>query len=345
MKKTFQKIQHLFFKQKIAAFLAAALLFSLLAGCGKKEPISQTGFYFDTVISVTLYDPSKTEELAHCFELAARYESYFSTKRTDSDISKINANAGKPVRVHKETLDLIKKGIAYSRLSGGKFDITIGKLTSLWDFHSETPKPPDAGAAQAAADTVDYRKIEINGNEVCLTNADAALDLGGIAKGYIADRMKDYLRSEGITSGIINLGGNVLAIGTKTDGSAYTIGIQKPFDETGAPIASVSIKDQTVVTSGIYERCFTFDGLRYHHILDTDTGYPYENGLLSVSVICASSADGDGLSTTCFALGLEKGLALIESLGQTEAIFITSDYKLHTTSGIGTAIPMQEIPE
>ncbi|MDE7311542.1 MAG: FAD:protein FMN transferase [Eubacterium sp.] len=330
------------FRTMATASLAAVLFALFLAGCGRKEPITKTGFYFDTVISVTLYDPSKTKELEHCFALADQYESYFSAKREESDISKINTNAGKPVRVHEETLDLIQKGLAYSRLSQGKFDITIGKLTSLWDFHAQTPKLPDADAVKAAVDTIDYQKVMISGNEVTLADQNAALDLGGIAKGYIADQIKAYLRSEGITSGLINLGGNVLTIGTKTDGSAYTIGIQRPFDETGAPIASVSIQDQTVVTSGIYERCFTLDGRLYHHILDTDTGYPYESDLLSVSIICQDSADGDGLSTACFALGLEKGLALIESLEQTEAIFITSDYKLHGTSGIGTTIPIQD---
>lgn len=329
--------------KKRTLFITAALLALLLSGCGRTEPITKSGFYFDTIISVTLYDPSKTNELEHCFELAQLYESYFSAKRADSDISKINAGAGRPVRVHEETLELIQKGIAYAKRSNGAFDPTIGRLTSLWDFHAKSPRLPDADEVKAAAATVDYKSILIDKDTVTLSDPDAALDLGGIAKGYIADKMKAYLTAQGITSGLINLGGNVLAIGEKPDGSAYTIGIQKPFDETGAPIASVSVKDQTVVTSGIYERSFTLDGRCYHHILDTATGYPYENGLLSVTVICDSSADGDGLSTTCFALGLEQGLALIESLDKTDAVFITSDYKLHSSSGIGTTIPMREI--
>lgn len=332
------------FYRKISAFTLILLLCLLLSGCSKpaaKEPIQQSGFHFDTIITVTLYDPSKTAELDHCFALAELYESYFSSKLEDSDISRINASPGSPVRVHAETIDLIEKGLFYSRLSDGKFDITVGKLTRLWDFHAETPKLPDADAIAAAIQTIDYRNVTVSGEEVTLTNPDAALDLGGIAKGYIADKMKEYLLSEGITSGLINLGGNVLTIGTKEDGSAYSIGIQRPFDETGAPAAIVSVKDQTVVTSGIYERYFEQDGIRYHHILDTDTGYPYENELLSVSIICSNSADGDGLSTSCFALGLEKGMELIESLEDTEAIFITSDQEIHGTSGIGTDIPME----
>lgn len=330
-------------KKSATRFSIILLLGLLLCGCGKKQPIQQSGFYFDTVISVTLYDPSKTEELKHCFTLAQQYEQYFSAKIKDSDTSRINAAAGAPVHVHEETVELIQKGLYYSRLSSGKFDITVGKLTDLWDFHTDTPALPDAAAIAAAVKTIDYNNIVINGTEVTLTNPDAALDPGGIAKGYIADKIKEYLLSQGITDGLINLGGNVLTIGEKEDGSAYTIGIQKPFDQTGAAAAAVSVRDLSVVTSGVYERYFEQDGIRYHHILDVSNGYPYDNGLLSVSIICSSSADGDGLSTVCFALGLEKGMELIESLDQTEAIFITSDQKLHTSSGIGTTIPMEQM--
>lgn len=329
-------------KRKEILFFAIVLIVTQISGCGHNSTIQKSGFYFDTIISVTLYDSSKTQELEHCFELADTYEKYFSTKIEDSDISKINDAGTKPVRVHEETKELLEMGLSYSELSQGKFDITIGKLTELWDFHSESPSLPNKKKVAKAVSSIDYRNVKINGNEVSLSNPDAAIDLGGIAKGYIADKIKDYLLSCNITSGIINLGGNVLTIGEKTDGSAYTIGIQKPFDENGAVIASLKLKGQTVVTSGTYERFFQKDGVLYHHILDVGTGYPYDNGLCSVSIICAKSTDGDGLSTTCFALGLKKGMELIESLDDTEAIFITSDQILHCSSGIGTKIPFEE---
>lgn len=331
-------------KKKFANIITIIFFACLMsAGCGHGQPISKSGFYFDTIISVTLYDSSKSKELEHCFELADLYEHYFSTELADSDVSKINASGGRPVSVHDETLELLEKGLTYSKLSGGKFDITIGKLTDLWDFQANTPALPDAAAVKDAAAAVDYRKVTVNGHEVSLKDADTAIDLGGIAKGYIADQMKAYLQSQGIKNGFINLGGNVLALGTKTNGDAYTIGIQKPFAQAGEVMASVQIKDQTVVTSGTYERYFKQDGKLYHHILNTDTGYPYENGLASVSIICSHSADGDGLSTVCFALGLEKGLELIESLDDTEAIFVTEDLKMHCSSGIGKNIPMQAV--
>lgn len=339
-------------KKKVLSCLLVPLLSAnlLLSGCSRTadEPVTKSGFYFNTVISVSIYENGSEELLDDCFALAQKYEGYFSNTIPDSDISKINDAGGAPVTVHDETIELLKTGIAYGDLSGGKFDITIGRLSDLWDIstkalldQTDASMIPSDADIQTALATVDYREIQIDGNTVTLQNPDARIDLGGIAKGYIADQMKAYLNQKGITSGYINLGGNVLALGAKTDGSAYTIGIQRPFGEENEAIASVSITDQTVVSSGVYERYFEVDGTRYHHILDTATGYPYDNGLLEVTIITGASVDGDGLSTTCFSLGLEDGMALVESLDATEAIFITDDYEVHTSSGMGTVIPYE----
>lgn len=338
----------------ISAALICFLIFSFLfSGCLRQdEKITKSGFFFNTIISVTIYDASKEALLEECFSMAKTYENYFSPTIPDSDISKINAAAGTPVEVHEETVFLIQKGMAYGELSRGKFDITIGKLSNLWNFSAKSLidaseesilSPPKDDDIKSALSAVDYKNIVIDGNHVTLADPNAAIDLGGIAKGYIADRMKEFLNQNGVTSGFINLGGNVLALGPKSDGGAYTIGIQYPFRETGSAIASVRISDETVVSSGIYERCFEYEGTFYHHILDTETGYPCENNLLGVTVITKNSVDGDGLSTTCFSLGLEDGMTLIESIPDTEAIFITDDYELHTSSGIGNSVPFQKL--
>lgn len=341
-------------KKSTFLFLTAALLCcQLFTGCGRKNqsPVSKSGFYFNTVITVTIYQPVSENVLDDCFALAADYESLFSNTIPESDVSRINAAGGKPVAVSEETIDLLNAGISYGELSGGKFDITIGKLSALWDIstkallkETDASMIPDAKEIADACETIDYHSIQINGTEVSLTNPDTQLDLGGIAKGYIADRMKEFLNEKGITSGFINLGGNFLALGPKQDGSAYTIGIQKPFDENGVSIATVKVTDETVVSSGIYERYFTANDVLYHHILDVATGYPYQNDLLGVTIITDSSIDGDALSTTCFSLGLADGMALVERLPDTEAIFITDDYKLHTSSGIGSKIPFSIVP-
>lgn len=334
---------------KKIVLIPLAMLLLLLAGCASMSgsaPLTGTGFYFDTVITLTLYNTTDKALLDGCFSLADTYEQLFSATIPESEISQINQAGGKPVAVSDDTLSLIQTGLKYCELSGGKFDITIGKLSSLWDFSGNSSKLPDPAALALAVSTVNYRDISISGNEVTLKNPDAAIDLGAIAKGYIADRMKEYLNEQGITEGTINLGGNVLCIGPKKNGAKYRIGIQMPFKEQGETAAIVDVPDQTVVSSGVYERYKLIGEKLYHHILNPKTGYPYENELLGVSIICRHSADGDGLSTVCFSLGLEDGMALIESLADTEAIFITEDYQIHTSSGIGDTFSFEsQVPD
>ncbi len=342
-------------KTKSIIFLCILFMISnIFSGCtNSTTSVSKSNFYFDTIITITLYGTDDESHIDACFSLAKEYEDMLSATIPESEISKINANAGNYVTVSDETLSLIEQGITYGDLSNGRFDITIGKISELWNI-SEISKnidntdkktnasvlPSDKEIKDALAH-VDYQKIQIDGNRVMLTDMESKLDLGGIAKGYIADRMKELLLERGIRSAIINLGGNIQTIGSHSDGSAYTIGIQKPFDETGATIAILKIKDQSVVSSGIYERYYRIEDTIYHHIINPHTGYPYDNDLYEVTIISNNSVDGDALSTTCFALGLEEGMALIESLENTEAVFITNDFAIHTTSGIGTNIPIQ----
>lgn len=341
------KTKKTIFSYKLTCSLLAFFLFFCsfsFVGCGRsKEPVFKSDFYFNTVITITLYGEENASYIDDCFKLASHYENLFSNTIADSDISKINNANGTPVTVDDDTIELLQKGIYYGDLSQGQFDITIGKLSSLWDFPNNSGTVPSESDIEATLSTIDYHAIVIDGNEVSLSNPDAMIDLGGIAKGYIADKMKDYLNEKGITSGMINLGGNVLTLGDKPDGSNYNIGIQKPFSDDGTAIASVEVSDETVVSSGVYERYFYVGDNFYHHILNPKTGYPYDNNLLGVTIICPKSVDGDGLSTTCFALGLEDGMKLIESLDDTEAVFITDDYELHTTSGIGSDIPFHEM--
>lgn len=313
---------------KLLTFCMLACCLLLSACSSSREPISKQGFLLDTVIQITLYDTGNESLLDESFAVCEKYEQLLSKTVATSDISRINQAEGKPVTVSDETIALIQKSLTYSELSDGAFDITIAPLSSLWDF-KDKKTIPDSQDIEKAKNLVDYHTISISGNTVTLLNPKASIDLGAIAKGYIADKIKDYLVSKNVKSGLINLGGNVLTIGTKPDGSAWNIGIQKPFDEQNAAITSVHLSDESVVTSGVYERYFKQDGVIYHHILDAKTGYPFQNGLLGVTIISEQSVDGDALSTTCFALGLQKGIELIRSLPDIDAIFITDDYQLH----------------
>ncbi len=313
----------------IGVFLSSMLL----TACSARttEPISKTGLYFDTIIKIDIYDSTDTELLDNCFAYCEEFENTISKTIETSEISQINNAQGNPVTVSDMTIELLQKGIEYGDLTQGKFDITIAPLSELWDIKNNPGIIPSADEIQEALSHVGYQNIQINGNEVTLLDPNAAIDLGGIAKGYMADRIKDYLVSEGVESALINLGGNILTIGSKPNGSSFILGIQKPFDKQGNPITTVDSTDNSLVTSGVYERYFELDGERYHHILNVETGYPYDNGLLSVSIISPESVDGDALSTACFALGLEAGTELINSLENIDAIFITEDYELHDT--------------
>lgn len=327
------KIQPL--KIKFIGFLLLLLLFS---GCSSKEisPISKTGFAFDTVVTITLYDSKDTELLDSCFSLCADYEQLFSKTIATSDIGRINTSKGQPVAVSEETAYLLSKAIEYSSLSDGLFDVTIAPVDALWDFNSEAAAtnhavPPSAADISSALTHVNYHNIILSDDTVTLLDPDASIDLGGIAKGYIADRLKKHLVAHGVQSAIIDLGGNILTIGTKPDGSKFHIGIKRPFDPSGDIMTAVDAADNSVVTSGIYERCFTYEDRLYHHILSTATGYPADSDLNSVTIISASSLDCDALSTICLIKGLEDSMALIESIPDTEAVFIAKDDQVYTT--------------
>ena len=303
-----------------------------LCGCttSNKDPISKTGIYFDTVISIKIYDSQETELLDQCFAFCEEFEYTVSRTIESSDISKINNSKGNPVTVSDTTIALLEKGIYYSELTNGAFDISIAPLSELWDFKNNPGEVPADDDIQNALSHVGYENILIEDNTVTLLDPDMAIDLGGIAKGYMADQLKAYLHDQGVESALIDLGGNLLAVGSKPDGSNFTIGIKKPFKE-GEMISTESIQDLSVVTSGCYERFFKVDDKLYHHILDTSTGYSVDNELYGVTIFSEKSVDGDALSTSCFALGLEEGLKLIESLDGVDALFVTNNYEIIDT--------------
>lgn len=319
--------------KKIYTICSILALCGIIYGCSTKstDPISHTEVVFDTVVTIQLYDTTDSKLLDECFSLCHKYEAMFSRTIESSEISQINHSNGLPVSVSPETLELVQKAVHYSELSNGLFDITIAPLSELWDFKNNTNTIPDSTVINEAKAHVDYRNITIDPSKstIQLADPDSSLDLGGIAKGYIADRIKDFLVENNIEHALINLGGNVLAIGGKPDNTPFNIGIQEPFSDRGETISSVKTASSSVVTSGIYERYFEKDNIVYHHILDPVTGYPYETDLYGVTILSSSSADGDALSTICLSLGLEKGLEFINQTDGVEAMFITDKKELY----------------
>lgn len=324
---------------QLAPILIFAMLLTIFSGCGASQStkISKSDFVLNTVATITLYGEADESLIDECFDLCRYYEAMLSRTDENSEIYKLNTR--QISEVSDETAELIAKSLEYGAISNGKFDITIEPLSALWNFTSDTPSVPSAEEISEAQSKVDYTAVSVSGNTVTFANDYARLDLGAIAKGYIADKVKELLVSRGVKRALINLGGNVLCIGGKTDASGFTIGIQYPFGE--GSIASVSISDLSVVTSGTYERYFEENGTLYHHILNPETGYPVDNKLLSVTIIGANSCDCDALSTTCFVLGKEAGTKLIESMDGYYAIFITDDYQLYFTEGAQATLNIQ----
>ena len=324
--------------KKIIVIIYLLIVSIFLSSCSfsrlksSADPISKTTFALNTAVTISLYGDYDEDLIDRCFALCSEYELIFS--RTDPESELYALNASRSMDVSDELLSLIKTGIYYGNLSGGAFDITIGTVSSMWDFLNDTPSLPDSSSLAEAASHVDYTKISIDGNTVTLLDPSATIDLGALAKGYIADRIKDFLISCGVEHAMIDLGGNILCVGGKSDGSDFTIGLRYPFEDVQSLIATIDVSNLSVVTSGIYERCFEIDGKLYHHILDPSTGYPYDNELAAVTIISPDSVTGDALSTVTFALGLDKGIDLINSIENVYAVFITKDMQLHFSDGL-----------
>lgn len=296
------------------------LILLLLCGCGAGEQDnSQTRFLLDTVADITALCDDET--LSGAFELCERLEKVLSRTVSGSDVDRLNGTDGF-VSVSEDTLKTVERAVYFSDLSGGKFDITICSVSQLWDFKNQVV--PSRDEIAEALKNVDYHSIDINGNEISLQGK--KIDLGGIAKGYITDRVREYFADRDVKKALINLGGNIGMIGK------YSIGIKKPFEDS--VIATVELKDKSVSTSGIYERYIKKDGKLYHHVLDPETGYGAENELASVTVIGNSSLDCDALSTVCLLSGTEDGLNIIENTADTEAVFIDRDNNITLSSGL-----------
>lgn len=320
------------FNRCILCIVFFCCIFVLCSCKLQTEPFSKTGFYFDTIVTITLYDEKDAAYIDDAFELCSQYEKRFSRTIADSEISRLNAD-GQLRNADSTTIDIVTTALRYSQLTEGAFDISIAPLSILWNFTGENPSVPAAASIAAARKSVDYTQISVSQDTITLQQG-MAVDLGGIAKGYIADAIKQYLQAQGVTRGIINLGGNILTFGEKPDGSPFKLGIQYPYAASGQTIASFETSDCSLVSSGCYERYFEENGVQYHHILNPRTGYPVENDLLSVTILSESSAAGDALSTACYVLGKEKATQLLQTLDGIEAVFVDKDYKISVTDGL-----------
>lgn len=311
---------------------------------------SEERYLLGTICKITIYDSEQSKDyynnlVSDAFAIIEDIETRMSmnvlngldVRIRGNELFIINNNAGiKPVRASNDILNLIRESNYYSEISGGRFDITIGPISKLWNIGTSKARVPAADEIKEKLGLVDYRNIEINQEEgtVFLRNRGMMIDLGGIAKGYACDRIKGFLLDNGIKHAVINLGGNVLVIGNHPEERPWKIGIQDPFMPTGTIMGIINAIDETIVTSGIYERYFIEDGIRYHHILNAESGYPVNNSLAGVTIITDNSTKADALSTTVFLMGYMEGMSFIEETDNLEAVFITKEKKVYLSSGI-----------
>lgn len=334
-------------KSKIIS-LFFVFIVTLLVGCNQtetnnvelvEEPYSQTEFMMGTYVSVQIYDKDQEKMLETAFDRVIDLDKKLAPTEPDSEIYAVNQAAGKEVvKVSDDVYRLIEKSVEYSEIREDGFDYTIGPITELWRIGFDDARVPDQEEIDEVLPLVDHNEVELDAEEktVFLKQEGMKIDLGAIAKGYIADEMIKALKDDGVTTAIVDLGGNVVVMGDspKRENGGFNVGIQDPLDTRGQVVGSIKAKDQSIVTSGVYERYIEEDGEIYHHLMNPETGYPFDNSIAGVTIISDESIDGDAFSTVVFAFGLEDGLEYVNELDGLEAIFVSKDKEVYTSDGI-----------
>lgn len=353
-------------RKLLIALLCGALVCLPLAGCNNKNGASGTDssvqsevsedageqnssdssqeytsdvFAMDTYMTLTAYGENAQEAVEAGIAEIQRLDDLLSTGKDTSEVAQINANGGGVLS--EDTDYLVKRALDIYQSTNGAFDISIYPVMQLWGFTTGNFAVPSESDLAAKLAPVDAGKIilsEENGQASISLPEGMEIDLGGIAKGYTSGRVMDVMKSYGIKSAVINLGGNAHVLGNKTDGSQWKVGIQDPEDENGY-LGGVSVTDKAIITSGGYERYFVDEdtGVKYHHIIDPKTGYSANNGLISVTIVSADSTLADGLSTSLFVLGTEDAITYCEehcAEDGFDAIMEDEDGKLYITDGI-----------
>ncbi|MBX4259248.1 FAD:protein FMN transferase [Clostridium estertheticum] len=323
---------------KISCLLLLLIIPTFLISCETNdEPVEKETYMMGTIMNFKIYGKNAETATALVLKRISNIESKMSVNIKTSEISKLNAKAGiSGQKLSEDTYSVIEKSVQYSKLTGGALDATIEPIVGLWGIGTDKERLPSKTEISDKLKLVNYKDIVLDkkNSTVKLKRTNQAIDLGAIAKGYTADEVKKVLLNNKISSAIINLGGNVYAIGKNPNGKDWNVGIQNPLSTRGEYLGTISVTDKSIVTSGNYERFFIKDGIRYHHIFDPKTGYPAKQSLISTTIVSDKSIDGDALSTSTYIMGLDKGLKLVESIKGVEAIFVTKDKKVYVTPGL-----------
>jgi len=318
------------------------LSFSSCTGGNPTTPKVQSSFLLDTAISITYYQSDDASAVSKAMNYCGDLEMIYSRKKEGAELYQVNEKAGEKVEISKDLYNLLSLAKEMSESTNGAFDFTLGRVSDLYQFTSDSPSVPDEETLSEVCSHSGYEKVSLWREDgkfyVQVSDNQILLDLGGIAKGYIADELKTYLTTRGVKYGIINLGGNIVLIGEKptqsflgqyTKFSHYIVGIQYPEKNSSQSIQSLELANTSCVTAGVYQRSFEQNGILYHHILNPETGKPTDTDLLSVTIVGEESAICDALSTTCMVLGIDAAKAyLTQYYPSYKVYFINSSYKV-----------------
>lgn len=329
------------------AVVAATALLLLTFSTRRPERVEQVAVLMDTPVRVVVYGPgagAATAAEAAINEIA-RLEDLWHPGRPESDVAKVNAAAGRsPVKVSPETLDLAERALAVAELSDGAFDPTVGPLVLAWGFGQSAHRVPSAAEREAAQALVSWRWLQVDraGGTLYLTKPGMVLDLGAVAKGYAAGRIRSFLSDRGVESALIQLGGSVALLGKRPEGGKWQVAVQHPR-RADQFLAVLPLDGGFVDTAGDYQRFFEHDGVRYHHILNPATGRPAE-GLASVTVIAPRGEQADAYATTALVLGMDRGYAFLTRQPGIEAILVSTDGRARLTPGLAGRVEVKVHP-
>jgi len=334
-------------RSKLAlALMSIPLTTLILTACEEEDPrglaenaIERQEFLLGTVANIKVYNEGQEEALDLAFERVTELDERFAMQKEDSEIAEVNRQAGiAPVEVSEEVFHVMERALYYAEESGGTFDPTIGAVTSLWNIGQEDAAVPEQEELDAILDVVDYNLVELDeeNQTIFLEEEGMKVDLGAIAKGYITDEAARVLTEEGVNTAIIDLGGDIVLVGSSTRGEdePWRVGIQNPYGERGEILGMVNLSDKAIVTSGIYERNIEEDGKSYHHLMNPETGFPFENNLSGISIIADNAMDADAIANIAFSKGVEDGLDYINAMDGVDVIYVTKDKEVYASDNI-----------
>ncbi|SFC71734.1 thiamine biosynthesis lipoprotein [Alkalibacterium subtropicum] len=334
-------------RSKLAlALMSIPLTTMFLTACDEEDPrglaetpIDRTEFLLGTVANIKVFNENEEEAMDLAFERVTELDEWFAMQKEDSEIAEVNRQAGiAPVEVSEEVFHVMERALYYAEESGGTFDPTIGAVTSLWNIGQEDAAVPEQEELDEVLDVVDYNLVELDeeNQTIFLEEEGMKVDLGAIAKGYITDEAARVLVDEGVNTAIIDLGGDIVLVGNSTRGedSPWRVGIQNPYGERGEILGMVNLADKAIVTSGIYERNIEEDGKSYHHLMNPETGFPFENNLSGISIIADNAMDADAIANIAFSKGVEDGLEYINGMDGVDVIYVTKDKEVYASDNI-----------